>query len=191
MRDTIPRETFCALIQIKSTTLSQRQHTGEQAFAFGLSKPAHINEYLLLDAFAAILASAINRIGGLDLKPSADIVRSKWDDWLTLLIRAESFPQVDQYVCVAHTSLDRTSPPHIVMGEAAYIGKICPPSETATRMIPMRLLLNCLRENARRAGIELPKRLTVDRDDEAAYKKWRDEINAYRADARVAKLTPA
>src|SRR5262245_45797680 len=128
MRGTIARETFCALIQVKSTTLAQRMHTGEQAFAFGLRKPPHMNEYQPLDGFAAILASALNRWGRIDLKPSAEIVRSAWDDWLTLIIRAESFPHIEQYVCVAHTSLDRTSPPHIVMGDAAHIGNVCPPS---------------------------------------------------------------
>jgi hypothetical protein len=192
---TIPRETFLALIQCKSTTLAQRQHTGEAAFAFGLTKPAHINEYPYLHAFAAILASAINRVGGIDLKPSAEIVRSTWPDWLTLLIRIESFPHIEQYVCVAHTSLDRSTPPHIAMGTTAEIEKVCPPSETAPCYIPIGFLLRCLRENARRAGIELPERLTVDPSDEPAYSRWRAEIEAYReaAGARRAKtkLAPA
>jgi hypothetical protein len=197
MRETIPRDAFCALIQVKSTTLAQRQHTGEQAFAFGLTKPAHINEYHHLDAYFAILASAINRVGGIDLKPSADIVRMRWDDCLTLLIRTESFPHIEQYVCVAHTSLDRSTPPHIAMGTADEVGKACPPSETPLCMIPMGLLLRRLRENARRAGIDLPPRLTVDPNDEPAYSKWRAEIDALReaAGLRVAKmakpLTPA
>jgi hypothetical protein len=190
---TIPRETFLALIQAKSTTLAQRIHTREAAFAFGLTKPPHTNEYLYPDAFAAILASAINRVGGIDLKPAAEIVRERWPDWHTLLTRAESFPHIEQYVCVAHTTLDRTTPPHIVMGTTAEIEKVLPPGEAAPCMIPIRLLLRCLRENARRAGIALPERLTVDPADEPAYSRWRAEIEAYReaAGARVAKTKPA
>src|SRR5215831_18457928 len=113
MHATLPRDAFCALIGVKSTTLAQRMHTGEQAFAFGLSKPAHVNEYQYLDGAAAILASMLNRWTGLDLKPSADIVRATWDDWLTLLIRVESVPNVEQYICVVRRSLDPAEPPHI------------------------------------------------------------------------------
>ena len=138
----------------------------------------------------------LNRFAGLALREAADVVRQTWDDWLTLLIRAESAPHIEQFVCVAWTSLDRSTPPHIAMGEAADIGKVLPAGEAAPCMIPIDLLLCCLRENARRAGIELPKRLTVDPNDKAAYAKWRADIDAYReaAGARVAKtkpLTPA
>jgi len=48
---------------------------GEAAFALGVERPAHIGEYLLLDAVAMILASMINRFTGLELKRAADIVR--------------------------------------------------------------------------------------------------------------------
>lgn len=180
MRAPLNRDAFLALIQVKSTTLAQRQHVGEQALAFGLSKPAHINEYQPLDGFAAILSSAINRVGGLDLKPSAEIVRHTWPDWLTLLIRAESFPHIEQFVCIAHTSLDRSTPPNIAMGTAEEVGEACPPSEAPLCMIPINLLLRHLRENARRAGIDLPERLTVDPNDAQAYSNWRRDIDALR-----------
>src|SRR5262249_6158510 len=152
MRAPLDRDAFLALIQIKSTTLSQRIFTSEQAFTYGLRKPPHTNEYQPLYGFAAILASAINMVGRLDLKLSAGIVRERWDDWLTLIIRVESFPHIEQYLCIAHTSLDRSTPPHIAMGTAEEIGKVCPPSEHPVSMIPMGFLLRCLRENARRAG---------------------------------------
>jgi hypothetical protein len=178
LRRTVPRDTFCALIGVKSATLSQRQYTGEQAFAFGLTKPVHINEYHYLDGAAAILASMMNR-AGLDLKPAADVVRERWDDWLTLLIRVEHF-HVEQFVCVAWPSADRSEPPHIVMGDEAHISKFCPPSEYALYLISMSFLLRCLRANAAKAGIELPKKLTADPGDEPAYWRWRDEIDALR-----------
>jgi hypothetical protein len=38
--------------------------TGEAAFALGCHKPAHIGEYLVLDAFAMILASMLNAFAG-------------------------------------------------------------------------------------------------------------------------------
>jgi hypothetical protein len=189
MREPLDRETFLALIQTKSTTLAQRQHTGEAAFAFGLTKPPHINEYQYLDAAAAILASMLNLWARLELKHAAEIVRTHWDDWLTLLIRAESDPRTAQFVAVIRTSLDPAAPPHIAMGDAAHVGKVAPPSERPAFMIPMSFLLRCLRENARRAGIDLPNRLTVDPADKAAYAKWRAEIDTYReaAGARRAK----
>jgi len=192
MHAPLDRDAFLALIQVKSTTLAQRQHMGEQALAFGLSKPAHVNEYYYLDGAAAILASMLNRWTGIDLKPSAEIVRQTWDDWLTLLIRTESFPHIEQFVCVARTSLDRSEPPHIAMGEASDIGKVLPPGETAPCMISMRLLLRQLRVNAAAAGIDLPKRLTVDPKDKVAYANWRRDIDALReaAGAHVAKTKP-
>jgi hypothetical protein len=78
------------------------------------------------------------------------------------------------------------------MGTAAEIAEVCPPSDTAPCLIPMQLLLRCLRENARRAGITLPERLTVDPNDKAAYAEWRRQIDDYRqaAGARVATIKP-
>jgi len=183
LRRTVPRDSFCALIGVKSATLSQRQYTGEQAFAFGLTKPVHINEYHYLDGAAALLASMMNR-AGLDLKPAADVVRERWDDWLTLLIRVEHF-HIEQFVCVAWTSPDRSELPHIVMGDEAHIGKKAPPSKHALYLISMSFLLRCLRNNARQANIDLPKRLTVDPKDKVAYDKWRAEIDALREAAGV------
>jgi len=195
MRAPFDRDAFLALIQTKSTTLAQRQHVGEQALAFGLSKPAHVNEYHYLDAFAAIFSSILNRWAALPLREAAEIVRVTWDGWLTLLIRAESDPRNEQYVAVIRTSLD--APPHIAMGSAEDIGKKAPPSETAPLMIPMSFLLRQLRANAAAAGIDLPKRLTVDPSDAQAYANWRRDIDALREaagmrDARVTKVkTPA
>jgi hypothetical protein len=58
-------------------------------------------------------------------------------------------------------------------------------------MIPMSLLLRQLRRNAAIAGIDLPKRLTIDRADEPAYSKWRAEIDALREAAGVERLAKA
>jgi hypothetical protein len=46
--------------------------TGEAAFALGCRKPAHTGEYLVLDAFAMILASMLNCFCGLTLKETAN-----------------------------------------------------------------------------------------------------------------------
>ena len=46
--------------------------TGEAAFALGCHKPAHIGEYLVLDAFAMILASMLNCFCGLTLEETAN-----------------------------------------------------------------------------------------------------------------------
>ena len=48
-----------------------------------------------------------------------------------------------------------------------------------------------LRDNAKTAGIRLPKRLTVDRD-EPDFKQWRRDIGAYRQAAGLrGKEAPA
>jgi hypothetical protein len=194
----LTRTEFLALIGTRSATWDQRMkpEVGEAALAFGCSKPAHVGEYPVLHAFAAILASMMNCFTGLSLKASVEIVRRTWDGWLTLLIRAESFPHIDQYLCIAWVSSDRAKPPqpHVAMGTIEEIGKDCPPSEHPLSLISMRHVLRNLRGNARQAGIDLPARLTVDPDppNEAAYKKWREEIDAYReaAGARVARTKP-
>jgi len=192
MLDTRTRSEFLALTGTRSATLDQRVKVGEAAFALGVERPAHIGEYLLLDAVAMILASMINRFTGLELKRAADIVRTHWDDWLLLLTRAERFHS-EQFVCIAW-SLDRTAPPHVAMGEASDIDKALPAGETAPCLIPMRLLLRCLRGNAATAGIELPERLTI-APDEPGYAQWRRQIEDYQQAAGMrsakAKLAPA
>jgi len=67
-----PGDQFLALVGVRSATLNQREATGEAAFALGCHKPAHIGEYLVLDAFAMILASMLNCFCGLTLKETAN-----------------------------------------------------------------------------------------------------------------------
>src|SRR5262249_57335750 len=97
----------------------------------------------------------LNRWTGIELKRSADIVRTTWDGWLTLLIRAENDPRTEQYVCVIRTSLDHPEQVHIAMGDAAHIGKVAPPTEPEPLLIRMRLLLHQLRPNAAAARLKL------------------------------------
>jgi hypothetical protein len=60
------------LTRLNSASTNQRVATGEAAFALGCHKPAHIGEYLVLDAFAMILASMLNCFCGLTLKETAN-----------------------------------------------------------------------------------------------------------------------
>src|SRR5262245_49650979 len=92
----VPRSSYLGLIRVKPSTLEQRMHTGEQAFALGVSKPAHRDEYLLLDGVAAILASMLNCTCGLTLKQAADAVREHWAEWLELLVRVENWAEHHQ-----------------------------------------------------------------------------------------------
>lgn len=185
----VPRETFLALCQIKSSTLDQRTRVGETALALGCERPARPGWYLVLDGVAMILASVLNRRGGLQLKQSAEIVRERGEDWLLLLTKAERL-QTQQCICVAWT-LDRTSPPHIIMGDIPEITQVLGSETTAPFFVSMQFVLGSLRANARDAGIDLPERLTV-APDEPGYENWRSEIAAYqeRAGARVAKIKP-
>jgi hypothetical protein len=100
-------------------------------------------------------------------------------------------------VCVAWTSLYRTIPPRIVMGDTTEIAEALRGETVAPTFISMALVLHCLRGNAANAGIALPEKLTVDPNDKPAYANWRRQIEDYQqaAGVRLAKLakplTPA
>jgi hypothetical protein len=192
MRQVIPRGDFLRLVRVKPSTLDQRVMTGEAAFALGCQRPAHVGEYLILDAVAMLLASMLNCFAGLELKAAADEVREHWDGWLTLLTKAERFPLPDhseQFFAVAWLSLEpglSRRRYRIVMGEAQKIAEaLAGESVYTTNFVSMHLLLRHLRANAQLANIKLPERLTID-DDEPGYENWRAEIRAYqeRAEAR-------
>jgi len=119
---------------------------------------------------------------GLTLRQAAEIVRETWEGWLRLLTKAERFPppnHSEQFVCVAWTSLDRSLPPRIVMGDTGEIAKALAGQTTVPCFISMSFLLRALRGNAKTAGIRLPPRLTIDRG-EPSFKEWRREIDLYR-----------
>jgi hypothetical protein len=92
-------------------------------------------------------------------------VRETWEGWLRLLTKAERFPppnHSEQFVRVAWTSLDRSLPPRIVMGDTGEITEALAGQTTAPCFISMSFLL---RGNAKLASIRLPPRLTIDRDE--------------------------
>src|SRR5262249_60730532 len=85
----IPRETFLALCRIKSSTLDQRVRVGEAVFSFGCERPARPGWYLVLDAFAMILASIMNVQASLQLKQAVKVVREEWPAWTDLVTETE------------------------------------------------------------------------------------------------------
>jgi len=58
--------------------------------------------------------------------------------------------------------------------------------------VSMKRVLTDLRANAKMAGLRLPPRLTIDKD-EPGYRQWRAEIRSYQeaANARVKRLAKA
>ena len=182
MLEALPRGDFLALVGMKSPTLDQRVLTGEAAFAFGCQKPAHAGEYLALDAAAMLLSSMLNRLAGLELKAAADEVREHWNGWLTLLTKAERFPKPnhpEQFFAVAWLSLEPRRY-RVMLGEAHEIAaELAGESVYTCNFVSIHLLLRLLRNNARRANIALPERLTV-ADRDGGYENWLREIDAHR-----------
>jgi len=195
---TIPRDTYLALVGMKSSTLDQRVRVGEAAFAFGVTERPTYGEYFYIDAFAMILASMINCFTGLELKRTVSALRKQWDEYLTVLVKTEHSPGEQQFCCIAWTSLDRRVDPRVIFGDSAEIGAKLPEVEgIVPTFIPISLPLNALKANAlkanaKRANIELPAKLTADPKDEPAYAEWRREIRDYqqRAGMRIAKPRP-
>jgi len=195
---TFPRDTLLALTRISESTWDQRQYCSEVALAFGLSRPAHANEYTYPDACAVLLAHMIHCFIRLELKRAAEIVRETWDGddgWLALLTKAERYPlpeHPEQFVCIAWRSLDRNLPPRVVMGDTAEIATALRGQTVAPTFISMHYLLKALRGNAKLAGVRLPPRLTIARG-EPGFKDWRREIDSLREHAglRARTRTPA
>jgi len=197
MLQVISRGDFLRLVRVKPSTLDQRVMTGEAAFALGCQRPAHVGEYLVLDAVAMLLASMLNCFAGLQLKSAADEVRGHWDSWLTLLTKAERFPipeNSELFFAVAWLSLEpglSHRRHRVVMGEAHEIAAAVG-SVYTVNFVSIHRLLHHLRINAQLAKITLPERFTIARN-EAGYKNWRAEIRAYqeRAGARFRAKTKA
>ena len=196
MLQVVSRDEFLALVGVKPSTLYQRTFTGEAAFALGCHKPAHVGEYLVLDAVAMILASMLNRFCGLELKSAAEEVRTNWEAWLELVTKAERWGErhADDprlFFAVAWLSLEPRRY-RVFLGEAHKIAEALP-AQTTPCFVSIALVLRHLRANAKRAKITLPQRLTIDQDDKPAYARWRGEIDLYReaAGARLARAKPA
>jgi len=78
-------------------------------------------------------------------------------------------------------------------GDEAITTHLPDKADDAPFFLGMSFVLRHLRKNARQAGIDLPKHLTPNPKDEAAYDNWRRQIDDHRhaAGERVKKLTPA
>ena len=197
----VPRETYLALCQIKSSTLDQRVRVGEAAFALGCERPARIGWYLLLDVIAMILASMLNCFCGLTLKQAVEEVRTHWQRWLELVTRVEKwqekYPGGDPYLCIAVAWLafepgQSERPYRVLFGSHGEIIEALGGEAYSISFVSVSRVLSALKANAELAGFTLPARLTVARG-EPGHKQWRDEIRAYqeRAGARVKAKTLA
>jgi hypothetical protein len=198
---TIPRDTYLALVGMKSSTLDQRVRTGEAAWAFGVTeRPTH-GEYFVLDAVATILSSMLSRTCGLTLRQSTEVIRVKWDPWLELVTKAErwlkkyptTYPMLAIGVAWMSMSYDESSAQRryrILLGEVHKIIEEAGPSVYSFAFISIGRALSALKANAKNAGIELPGKLTL-AQGEPGFAEWREEIRAYqqRAGMRVAKVT--
>jgi len=195
MLETLSRDEFLQLIALKSDAFDQRQLMGQTAFAFGCRKPAHVGEYLVLDAVAMGLVGMLNA-HGLKLEDAADVVLRFWKEWLTLLAKAEREEQPPLFFAVAVQSpgpggaYDSSLPRRVAFGNANQIVETLYRADESygVAMIPVHGLLRQLRKNAQLAKpkIVLPERFTI-ADNEPGYENWWAEIRAYqeRAEARL------
>lgn len=199
MLDTRSRPEFLALTGVRSATLDQRVKVGEAAFAFGVERRPHVNEYPVLDALATILASMLNRLCGLTLKQACNEMREHWERWLELVTKAErwreKYPTTDPMLCiaVAWLSLEEGQSQRryrILFGEHDKITAAAR-SSYVCNYVSIARALSALRANAKQAGVELPKRLTVAKG-EPGHEDWQHRINDYReaAGVRRAKTQP-
>jgi len=198
----LSRDEFLRLLKLKSTTLDQRIHINETAFAFGLSRPAHIGEYLVLDAMAMLLASMLHGLAKVQPSRAAEMVRSRWQDWLAGLAQAErqmnAATSGQTYFAVGtdykgnQTAMVGT-PKEVNAALEAGGG---PFAYASLYFMSLQRVIRILRENARQAKIELPKFLTPDpsRDE---FDRWLEQVHEFRRiagikqQARVKKKEPA
>src|SRR5262249_48058941 len=83
------RDVFLSVFGIDTNAWTQRAYRDEVALAFGLSRPAHLNEYGELDMFATMLTILIALFIKIDMGRAAQEVRSHWSQWLRGLAKVE------------------------------------------------------------------------------------------------------
>jgi hypothetical protein len=191
----VPRDDFLRLLGLKSTTLDQRVLMGQAAFAFGCRNPAHVGEYLVLDAVAVGIVENLN-IHGVKLEDAANVVLRYWEEWLTLVAKAEREEQPPLFFAVSVQSpgpggsYDSSMPRRVAFGSGNEIVDTLYRADErhGVAMFPLHGLLRRLRSNADLAKpkIVLPERFTI-APNEPGYENWRAEIRAYRerAEART------
>jgi hypothetical protein len=200
---TIPRDTYLALVGMKSSTLDQRVRTGEIAWAFGVvERPSH-GEYFVLDAVATILSSMLSCLCGLTLKQTTDGLRKHWSGWLELVTKVERWQEKypgtgDPMWCIAIAHLplklgqsESERSHRILLGKAHEIIEEVGATADSCNFVSIARVLSALKANAKNAGIKLPARLTIAKG-EAGFDEWRTEIREYqrRAGMRIAKPRP-
>lgn len=83
------RDVFLSVFKIDTNAWTQRGYRDEVALAFGLSRPAHTNEYGEVDLFATELTILIANFIKIDMKRAAGLVRDYWREILDGLAKAE------------------------------------------------------------------------------------------------------
>jgi hypothetical protein len=132
---------------------------------------------------------------GLKLEDAADVVLQFWEEWLTLVTKAEREEQPPLFFAVSVPRLgpggryDSSLPRRVAFGNANQIVEALYRADESdgVAMFPVHGALRQLRDNANLAKpkIVLPERFTT-APDEPGYENWRAEIRAYqqRAGAR-------
>jgi hypothetical protein len=173
---------FLSLLSLNAATMRSRCHIGDGAFALGLKKNPHRDVYLVLDALGWIMASMLGREIGLH--QAAEVIRLSWDAWLRALQVVEhhwdeyergAIPVSYQMVVGVGVAKDRAG--RVEVGPKYEVEAKLAGYEGGD--ISVNLALRMLKENAKRAAIVLPDKLTV-HFDHADHGRWRQELEAYR-----------
>ena len=182
------RGEWLRLLQMNPNTFNQRQHKGEISLALGLSRPAHMNEYGPLDAFAVVLTNTLARRGKVDLKTATEVVRAHWLDWLkgvAIAERAKGASKSEEICLALGATFDglQTS-----FGASAGVGPRSVAVDMVVRsgdhstiyVVELKQVLSELRANAAEAGVELPKMLTPAPPAAEEFEQWLAQIEQHR-----------
>ena len=183
MLQSLPRPDFLRLLIFRPSKFDQRAALGQVALALGCQKPAHIGEYLFLDAIAVMLTSMLAATG-LELKPAADAVREHWKAWLDLVTKTERepLPENSELFFAVATMFDRSH--RVEVGETREIAAALGEANEALHtvgFVSIHRVLHQLRINAEIAKPEivLPERFTI-AGGEPGFQAWWADIDAYR-----------
>jgi hypothetical protein len=204
----LPRGEFLRLLELKSATLDQRVHKGELPFAFGLSRPAHIGEYSVHDAISVLAGSMVSGCAKIELKTAADLVRDNWEDFLkgVAIVERQMNAGDETWGGGNHEIWFAVA---TVFGDDGKVdkvrGAIGTQQEEAVNalwnwntgphgllyMLPLKLVLRMLRNNAKAAKIKLPALLIPAAPGTPEYEAWLTWVREYRRRADLKQKAKA
>jgi len=180
------RDVFLDVFGIERSAWTQRTFRGEVALAFGLSRPGHVNSYGELDLFAFVLATVIAFHVKISTEQAAELVRKFWHEWLEGLARTERLPrgaaplEGDCFVIAANEDKTKIEAKVGPCAETIVAMSKMADADMLTHPMPLDVILRWFRRDIKKAGLNLPKKLTPGLPESPEFKQWIAEIENYR-----------